>query len=1637
MATDDTEPSSPDSEPEKDDAVTLRKPGDPSTDEADVPEHWKVGDVILDTYEVKAELGAGAFGTVHKVHHKGWNTNLAVKSAKVPFDEEAIKREAEVWMELGLHPNIVSCFFVRNLGGSPRIFVEFVGGRTLHEWLYGRPPDPSEETQFVGRHKDSSATGKKPRELTRTQRLAIAIELCRGMHHAHCFKWKDKEGQEHEGVVHRDLKPLNILMTEDGTPRVTDFGLVGLGLPTMVESSLASPAGTAIPEPTQEDESHPNSNTSPFDPIEGSTQIPGGESDKIAGSPAYMAPEQWDPRTPTTKAADIYAFGVILYELFCGRRPFELHGKFHHALDELKLSEYERMHREETPPAPGALSPEIDSEVAALILKCLEKRPKARPHCFADVRDRLKAIYQRLEDEGYDLLRPEPKVGKLLADSLNNRALSYIELGQSERAEMLWQQALEVDAFHIASNYNLGEIEWRTGRIDDIDFVRRIERTCQEGNGLCSYLLGSLHMARRDGEAATRAFEAAAASGEVGAPVSTALQAARAIPSPLLSKATGLCLSFAEDRDSKVDLSGNGETAVTWGENEGLRVWKTLVGGNGGFMKCVPSESLSDDFWQMTRPISISFHGETLIGLFSREKTAIGVWDLRSGRLTGQLEGHTEQIWCVRISENGKWVLSGETGGNILLWAAANGACTACLQGHEGTVLCVRFSRDGKWGISGSADKTARIWELPAGQCALVLGPHENPVSSVALAADGSKAACLVEQDIVHIWDCRTGRELRRIGKHGVPISAVELSSDGGIAISGGDAGTQVWDTQSGQCLRTFNQLMPRVGSVRFSEYRKGALSLSRHGDSMMYIDVSYWLDLRSKKRRTSSLLGHSTACLSRPLGYANQRISSQKLDRLCKSTDKAIDAGDLLEAFRSIQRIRQLPGNRRHPELLHLSRRLAKKLPKKRPLGVWLSRSLGIQATTIRSITMCGKGQYALTSGHDGALMFWDLESGLCRQTLKEDRNTCLGYTISCLSHDGQWAFSGGQGVPRAWNIAQGLPIKSFENLQEIPLGNICFSPDDHWILASQNSVNHDSNIYLVDFDTGSCLRVFEGHGRRVSSAHFSPDGRWILSGSYDHTLRLWDVSTGTCIRVLRGHTQPVRSAAVSPDGRWAISGGGFGQNRTTKIRLWQLPDAECVKELETGATCINLVQFSSDGQWIVACTGAPDPGKDEIQIWNVPTGELVQVLEGHSHAVTSACLSPDGRQLLSGGRDRALLLWHIDWELYPLELADWHEGARSHLSHFLTLHTPYSAGVPPGREPTDEEALLALTRSGRPAWTERDFEQLLYTLGCVGYGWLRPEGVKRELEKMAADWDGPPDLFAEAGSRKVASPARESAAPSNPKQVVEPSDASTPTNIVTKASVTRVQAPSKSPTQTGTPSPDMTAGRQVILVIDHDGTTGELVEMCFRDQAYDAELLCAHNAEEARRLVRESGAQLTCVIIEHAFYDIVGGKGICGELRTMHSHAPIVLLSGFDPSQVEEIVRKEGLAGWLQNPFRPDGLVRDLRAILERRHAGQATGLEKRGVPTPTSSRGAGHQPIGQIARASARNPAQSNCFCTSCGEPLRAGVSFCGECGASVAPHPGPRTCTRCGAAVDADVAFCTQCGAGLGTGGGTPS
>jgi WD40 repeat protein len=201
-----------------------------------------------------------------------------------------------------------------------------------------------------------------------------------------------------------------------------------------------------------------------------------------------------------------------------------------------------------------------------------------------------------------------------------------------------------------------------------------------------------------------------------------------------------------------------------------------------------------------------------------------------------------------------------------------------------------------------------------------------------------------------------------------------------------------------------------------------------------------------------------------------------------------------------------------------------------------------------------------------------------------------------------------------------------------------------------------------------------------------------------------------------------------ASPDGKYALSCSRDIHTRPT-IKVWDLQSGACLRTMTGPRDNIDRASLSADGRFVLTT------GHAELTIWDVEDGKSIFTLGGHTAWIKTACFSQNGRYVLSGSHDKTLKFWQLDWDLEEKETVGWNEGALPYLDIFLTLHSPYAGSLPQDRTPTEEEITLALTRRGKPAWTEEDFQQLLYTLGCAGYGWLRPEGVRRKLEEIAKE--------------------------------------------------------------------------------------------------------------------------------------------------------------------------------------------------------------------------------------------------------------------------------------------------------------
>jgi serine/threonine-protein kinase len=252
-------------------------------------------------YEVLGVLGQGGMGVVYRGRHVRLNRAVALKMIRdsgfaSPDGVNRFRAEAEAVARLQ-HPNIVQIYEVGEHAGRPYCALEFVDGGSLADRL-AHTPQPA------------------------LYAAAVVQALARAVHHAH-----------EQGIVHRDLKPANVLLTRQGTPKVTDFGLV---------KRLDDDSGQTA-------------------------------TGAILGTPSYMAPEQTAGRTRDIgPRVDVYALGAILYEMLTGRPPFSGSSAFD-TLEQVRNRE---------PVPPRQLNPaaprDLERAPGGSCLKCLQKDPAGR-----------------------------------------------------------------------------------------------------------------------------------------------------------------------------------------------------------------------------------------------------------------------------------------------------------------------------------------------------------------------------------------------------------------------------------------------------------------------------------------------------------------------------------------------------------------------------------------------------------------------------------------------------------------------------------------------------------------------------------------------------------------------------------------------------------------------------------------------------------------------------------------------------------------------------------------------------------------------------------------------------------------------------------------------------------------------------------------------------------------------------------------------------------------------------------------------------------------------------------------------------------------------------------------------------------
>jgi WD40 repeat protein len=190
-----------------------------------------------------------------------------------------------------------------------------------------------------------------------------------------------------------------------------------------------------------------------------------------------------------------------------------------------------------------------------------------------------------------------------------------------------------------------------------------------------------------------------------------------------------------------------------------------------------------------------------------------------------------------------------------------------------------------------------------------------------------------------------------------------------------------------------------------------------------------------------------------------------------------------------------------------------------------------------------------------------------------------------------------------------------------------VAFSPDGKTVLSG----SYDNTLKLWDTTSGKLLNTLRGHQDSVSAVAFSPDGKTVLSGSWDKTLKLWDTNSGKLLHTLSGHQGYVSAVAFSPDGKTVLSGSG-----DKMLKLWDTTSGKLLHTLSEHQGYVLAVAFSPDGKTVLS-------GSDDktLKLWDTTSGKLLHTLSEHQGYVRAVAFSPDGKTVLSGSGDKTLKLW------------------------------------------------------------------------------------------------------------------------------------------------------------------------------------------------------------------------------------------------------------------------------------------------------------------------------------------------------------------------------------------------------------
>jgi eukaryotic-like serine/threonine-protein kinase len=961
--------------------------------------------------------------------------------------------------------------------------------------------------------------------LSTRERLDLFVQVCHAIQHAH-----------QKGIIHRDIKPSNILVSlHDGVPMplVIDFGVAKAMEQKLTEKTLF----TAF--------------------------------EQFIGTPAYTSPEQAEmSRLDIDTRSDIYALGVLLYELLTGKTPFDAKTLVSAGLEAMR-----RMIREQEPARPSTrLSTMVEGELTTtaqrrqvdpprlihlvrgdldwIVMKCLEKDRTRRYETANGV---AQDIERHLKHEPV-LARP-PSVGYRLQKSFQRNKLVFTAAGLVGMTLVL---GVVVSSWQAVRATKAGQRE-AAARVRADEAARVADSEKQRAEKEAQKAKESELAARRNLYAADMVLaQQAVAEGNLGhAQKLLSKYDSNDQRSPALT--TGLRSTEARDlRDWEwryLWQQTRSDELYTLGSHHGGCGVTEVVFAPDGQRLASRSQLGPVILWDLEKKQSIagwsdSTNGVSAIGFSKDGRTlavanyagrAVKFFDTTTGREQVEPLLFTAPVWQLAFSPDGKTLLV-SAGQELVMLNAATRAERLRTQVPWGFAWRMTFSPDGSTVAILTDCRDVILWNLAnQSQIAKLTGLEFLVAGSLAFSPDGRLLACAcMTSPRALIWDVETKQVIKTLETTSRWIAGVAFSPDGQtVAMVTDDQAVTIFDRASWQKVKRLKGHLDEAWCVAFSP--DGRLLMSGAKDDT----IRAW---------SAAVGGPGEDLVSLPPETDAVELSADGKTLVTLTTNNTFTLWDTTAMRRTVTKPLPLLSFVHHG-------------------GFWLYPTFAISSG----------GKLLAIPQPDGTISVWETDT--LREAARLEGFTRPAQVVT-LSRDDKTLTAACENTVKLWDLDTRKPLASFSNLVT-QVSSLLHSPEHKLLIAGYSG----GQAQVWDLGHQWSRRLGLGSGFMIAALAISPDGGTLAMGGTSASLQLWDIRSDRLIDTIGGQRNAYTALVISRDGRRIVAGGADGT-----IRIWDSETHQVVAVLPAHNRVLRMA-FLPDKNTLVSV------GLDALRAWRAPT--------------------------------------------------------------------------------------------------------------------------------------------------------------------------------------------------------------------------------------------------------------------------------------------------------------------------------------------------------------------------------------------------------------------------------------------------